>query len=482
MIYDLYYACSGKNVQKVRKICADPRQKHQLNYRGNRNKTPLYCAVRHHQLEMVKILLNHPDMQAKDDDGRTALAYACRDRFASLEMIELLIAKDPNGVHSVNNMQSSILQCSFQPRRLDIVRCLIKHGADPNYKNSNGEHALFFAVSHRDFDAATVNFLMQETNCNIKHRNNDGKTAYELISPYYFKSSDYDKNERCIAEMFGKTYDEIQTPATIGQLFQGFSSFRYSRYEMKNVKEFDGVKMAMVETFYKSSSLNPEHYEFVTQLLAVDLHSNQYNAVNEKIRLCLPFHSKNVLDQCPAHFSDHVVKLDTLFRLFLYGRELFDKYLLKITSLEEPYSSFFKIGTESKNDRLLEFFKILCWHGMNLEKILFRNVELRAILYPLLPFVRPFLQSPTAQDAVICRHFQETDSNEDVHGYLTFKREFEKGLKFGSVPTLFNLSRTVIRHTVFIAANLSKKKLFNLQTLDVPKTIKNRLFYLHPLF
>ena len=94
--------------------------------------TPLLCvAVHRGDIEMVRILLNAPDIQINlfTTDGRTALYLAAR--LGSKEIVELLLdnGSDPD-ITDNEGVAPLHLACSY--RDIEIVRILLNAGADVN--------------------------------------------------------------------------------------------------------------------------------------------------------------------------------------------------------------------------------------------------------------------------------------------------------------------------------------------------------------
>lgn len=445
-------------------------------------RTPLHIAELSEKIEIVKFLLNQPglDIRAKALSGETALTYACRLN-TPLEIIAVLIAKYPDLVKLMTDRLESPLQIAISSRRLDIVRFLIEQcGADPNHKDANGEHALFYSI--RCFDESIINFLMYETNCDMKQRNNNDWTAFEQ----YFNSHLYYENKPLICEIFRLTYNEFSSPHKIDRLLiklkYEIPIFHYSNTN----KEHDILKMAILESIYQSPCNNPDHYELVTRLLGVDLRSENGYEIHEKFWLCVSLQSKDVLKQIDAGRFQQI-RLEIMFRLFVYAREIFAEYLPFIAKqLSNDIRISFKKFKAHETDPsmigyLLEYLKTLCLFGMKVRvPFVTHELQLIQICLPFQPNVWPFIRFPTTRDTLICRHFKETDSGDDVERYVIFREQFNNGMGYGFVPTLFNISRSVVRRAVFDAAgSSSSKKLLNLHTIeDIPVTVKSRLCYL----
>lgn len=478
---NLLKACFDAKPKLVRKICGSSKSKQQLALRDNHNWGPLHFAVLRENIEIVKVLLNESnlDLRAESFEGQTALLLACTKPSVPLEIIALLIAKDPDLVNWVNNELVSPLQFAVKVKRLDIVRLLIEQGnADPNYEDLDSEHALFYAVY--SLELPIINYLMHETKCDIQHRNVNNLTAYDLflhLRSYFTDSEGYCL---CIVDMFRLTYDELCGPEVVSQHIR--NCLLYTN---------DGLMMAMLEIFYLSNRINPDYCEMVGRLLNVDLHSNPSQEIQDHFWLCFPLQSENVIELCVDTMmtKNH---LSLLLRLFVYDREMFNSYLPLITHNFPSWCfaqtlSINHIEEDAENPNLrghmFEFFKTICIFGFNPETILtqwVRSTKLIQILYPLITKPRPFISCSATNDSVVCRHFEETDSGDDVQRYEDFKLRFDRGLSYGYVPTLSCLSRTVVRETVFLACPATDQpytKLSKLLTLRVPHSIQNRLIY-----
>lgn len=478
---NLLKACYDAKPKLVRKICASTKSKQQLALRDNHNWGPLHFAVLRENIEIVKILLNESnlDVRAESFEGQTALLLACTIRTLPLEIIALLIAKDPDLVNWVNNELVSPLQFAVKNKRLDIVRHLIEQGnADPNYKDLDSEHAIFYAVYA--FEIPIINYLMQETKCDMQHRNVNNLTAYDLFLHHRRYFTDSEGYCLCIVDMFRLTYDEFCTPEVVSQ------HIRYC-----SVDTCDGLMMAILEMFYLSKRINPDYCELVGRLLNVDLHSNPPQQIQDHFWLCFPLQSENVIELCADTMmtQNH---LSLLFRLFVYDREVFNAYLPLITQNFSSWCfaqtlSVHQIEDDAENPKLrgfmFEFFRTICIFGFNPETFLaqwLQPTKLLRFLYPLITTPRPFISYSDSNDSIVCRHFEETDAGEDVQRYEDFKLEFERGLSYGYVPTLFCLSRTVVREMTFHtcpATDQPYTRLSKLLTLKVPQTIRNRLVY-----
>jgi len=139
-----------------------------VNARG-KHHTALHAAVEMHSVEVAKLLIEHgADLEARSWEGWTPLVYSFQAGwYLDLPMIKLLLdsGANPNAVpadgpHEVpedeqggwmtNTPLMYACESSFiedSPWSLvDVVRLLLRHGADPNRVNGNGETALSLSM------------------------------------------------------------------------------------------------------------------------------------------------------------------------------------------------------------------------------------------------------------------------------------------------------------------------------------------------
>ncbi|KAM4864759.1 putative ankyrin repeat domain-containing protein 26-like protein [Thomomys bottae] len=89
-----------------------------------------------------KLLGGKNDVNARDKKNRTALHYACA--YGHLDIVSLLIEKCEIDICDSDN--STALIKASQCQHEECVALLLKHGADPNVRDCNGNAAIHYAI------------------------------------------------------------------------------------------------------------------------------------------------------------------------------------------------------------------------------------------------------------------------------------------------------------------------------------------------
>lgn len=101
--------------------------------------TALHYAVTQKKLPMVKLLIKYgASVEVKDSLGFTPVFYAC-GRAANIEIAKYLIEECNASIVSRTNAGMTCLHCAAYVGAIDVVKLLLKHGADPQASCSEGK-------------------------------------------------------------------------------------------------------------------------------------------------------------------------------------------------------------------------------------------------------------------------------------------------------------------------------------------------------
>ena len=171
-------ACKVGSLEEVEEILGDE----EVDINGvDRCDTPLASAVNNGHINIVRRLLEVPEMKLDIDDcrGNTALHYACDDNRVSI--IRLLCQDSrcsPDIVNKKNRLGWTPLMVAVHGGHLDIVRILLEHpGIKLNITRNPGETALHYACDHNR--VSIIKLLCQDSRCSpgvINKKDSDGAT------------------------------------------------------------------------------------------------------------------------------------------------------------------------------------------------------------------------------------------------------------------------------------------------------------------
>jgi len=166
------YAAAGKGQLRVAGFLLD----HGANIEGANHHVPLLAAARNGNRAMVELLLSRgADVNAKENDGSTALHYAAGRGFQSVA--EVLLANKAD-VNSPDNDGKSPLHLAVRNGQKQIVQMLLTAGANPNGQDNAGRTPLSYAAGSGSVE--TVKALLD-----AKADPNGGKLDAPLLASIY---------------------------------------------------------------------------------------------------------------------------------------------------------------------------------------------------------------------------------------------------------------------------------------------------------
>ena len=174
----MYFACKNDNLSVfglLYKKGAD------INKKFSNGKSYLHVACWYGSFKIVKFLLNHIDVDVKDNSGFTPLFYAsCRNGLG----MNMLLLENGADIHMKNNSGFNCLHLACARGNYDVVKFLVENGANFQGKDKYGLSPLSIAI--KNFDLIKENEIdnvgsMEEYQQTIDFlRNHMKKNAYIL--------------------------------------------------------------------------------------------------------------------------------------------------------------------------------------------------------------------------------------------------------------------------------------------------------------
>ncbi len=145
-----------------------------VNFRAANNDTALSWAVRGGHNKTVKRLIQlGADVSISDDRGSAPLHWALRN--CSTDIVEILLIDGRANVHQERKfglMSPIVLAAALG--LIDIMKLLLKHGADVNVRVANNQTPLQLAVKHNHIDAVQ---LLLDSGATVDDEDDYGNTA-----------------------------------------------------------------------------------------------------------------------------------------------------------------------------------------------------------------------------------------------------------------------------------------------------------------
>ncbi|KFP87117.1 Ankyrin repeat domain-containing protein 22, partial [Acanthisitta chloris] len=139
--------------------------------------TPLICACKQGNNRIVSYLLRkHADVNLRNKKDRTCLHYAVRKRFSFLDYVLIIILMPVMLI-------GYLLMISKTKQNENLIKMLLRAGANVNATDSSGSTALHYACEMRN---QTVIPLLLEAHADISVKNQDGETPLDIARRLQF--------------------------------------------------------------------------------------------------------------------------------------------------------------------------------------------------------------------------------------------------------------------------------------------------------
>jgi ankyrin repeat protein len=173
---DLIVAVNTGDLTEVRRLLQIPGMDINAGAYGGGNQDVLITAVKNGSPEIVKALLNNPEIQVNNTNKNknTALIFAAQKGYT--EIVEELLKHPEIQVNNTNIDGDTALMWAAQTGYTEIVRLLLNFpGINVNRENNKTDNALIFAANKGYTEI--VRLLLAHPEININHRTKYGGTA-----------------------------------------------------------------------------------------------------------------------------------------------------------------------------------------------------------------------------------------------------------------------------------------------------------------
>jgi ankyrin repeat protein len=150
-----------------------------VNLKNNKNQTALHCAAvawKNMPIKLfTKILEKTTDVNAQEEDGRTALHWAIKEANKTA-VGELLKCKDVDfNIKNNNDRTALFIACFWKNMPIDLFRLILEKTTDVNAQEKDGHSALQCALS--EGNETVVGELLKCKDVDVNLKNNDNQTA-----------------------------------------------------------------------------------------------------------------------------------------------------------------------------------------------------------------------------------------------------------------------------------------------------------------
>jgi len=162
----LHKAADSGDLEEVKRVLASGAIIDEPGPAYNRSRTALGFAVLNNHTDVVKYLIDKgANIHVVDDEQDSALSLAASRGHADLVQYLLdhgalsdLESRDKDGYTPLTTVIDSEL-CSSH--RLDVVKCLVEHGADVNNPGFLGKTPLWYALCERGEEPEIAQYLRE---------------------------------------------------------------------------------------------------------------------------------------------------------------------------------------------------------------------------------------------------------------------------------------------------------------------------------
>lgn len=164
----LILAAGAGHIKAVQKLLTLPINVNQTSTKSlSLHCTALHSAISTGQIEIIQMLLAHPDIKVNKGKTITPLVFAIHKK--NLNIIDMLLQHPRIDINYESTACRSPLHCAFDLKQFAIIDKLLQHNADTEKRDSNGFTLLHIACFEQNEEL--VDKLLKY-NANVNVRNN----------------------------------------------------------------------------------------------------------------------------------------------------------------------------------------------------------------------------------------------------------------------------------------------------------------------
>lgn len=182
----LHFACIHNNVEAVILLKENGADDSIMN---QNDETPAYCIFedkRYYNKECAyKILEMLDDVDTpRAENGETPILHLLRKDYSGVkELVQLFLDKGVNINRADNKGNTPLLMHADRRCDRDIIKLLLRAGADINARNSDGNNALLFALKHGDCELARL-LIKKGADYNVINEENETPASIAVENGY----------------------------------------------------------------------------------------------------------------------------------------------------------------------------------------------------------------------------------------------------------------------------------------------------------
>ncbi|ARF08349.1 ankyrin repeat protein [Catovirus CTV1] len=180
-------ACKNNDIRTVKRLLL----KNEIDVNNiNGEYCPLIEATKNNNIDLVKILLSYEDINV-NFRGLYQPPLLIASVLNLLEIAELLLKHKLININQSVNLNTNALHLACMENNWNMVKILLKYGADCNYNSHNNQTPLILACIRNSYES--VKILLEQQNIEV-----NAKDFYGLSAIHYLCTSNNKKSLRIL--------------------------------------------------------------------------------------------------------------------------------------------------------------------------------------------------------------------------------------------------------------------------------------------